>query len=187
MEEKKRSEMYERADEAIQKAFFSLLEKKDFDKITASDIIRVSGVNRSTFYRHYVDKYEILDRIKASTATIGDDMIAPFIVGNRHQFDILFNSDYMNNAVPEHFKRILLLLLKVRTESFDMEKIVKNNFARQFPSGGDSPAERIKREIYADICYRLLIYSLTAKKEEDFDVYKILRDITDYISPAQLS
>ena len=41
MEEKKRSEMYEKADEAIQKAFFSLLEKKDFDKITASDIIRV--------------------------------------------------------------------------------------------------------------------------------------------------
>lgn len=185
MEEKKRSEMYERADEAIQKAFFSLLEKKDFDKITASDIIRVSGVNRSTFYRHYVDKYDILDRIREATATIGDDMIAPFIVGNRHQFDILFNSDYMNAAVPEHFKRILLLLLKVRTESFDMEKIVKNNFARQFPSGDDSSTERIKREIYADICYRLLIYSLTAKKEEDFDVYKILRDITDYISPAE--
>lgn len=181
MEIKKRSEAYERTDEAIQKAFFSLLEKKDFHKITASDIIRVSGVNRSTFYRHYVDKYEILDRIKAATTTMGDSMIAPFIVGNHHQFDIMFNTNYLNESVPEHFKRILLLLLKVRTETFDMERVVKENFARQFPAKNNSVEENIKRELYADICYRLLINALTSGKI-DFDAYKVLRDLTGFIT-----
>ena len=42
----------------------------------------------------------------------------------------------------------------------------------------------LKSELYADICYRLLIYSLTTKKDEDFDAYKILRDIAEYISPS---
>lgn len=181
MDNKKRSEVYERTDEAIQKAFFKLLEKKDFHKITASDIIRVSGVNRSTFYRHYVDKYEILDRIKAATTTMGDNMIAPFIVDNHHQFDIMFNTNYLNESVPEHFKRILLLLLKVRTETFDMEKIVKENFARQFPSKDGSVEETIKRELYADICYRLLISALTAGKIE-FNAYEVLGDLVRFMT-----
>lgn len=180
MEIKKRSEAYERTDEAIQKAFFSLLEKKDFHKITASDIIRVSGVNRSTFYRHYIDKYDILDRIKAVTTTMGDNMIAPFIVDNHHQFDIMFCSDYLRDNVPEHFKRILLLLLKVRTENFDMEKIVKENFARQFPINDGGVENMIKRDLYADICYRLLINALT-EGEITFDAYKVLGDLTGFI------
>ena len=181
MEEKKRSEVYERTDEAIQKAFFKLLEKEDFHKITASDIIRVSGVNRSTFYRHYVDKYDILDRIKAATTTMGDNMIAPFIVENHHQFDIMFNSNYLRDNVPEHFKRILLLLLKVRTENFDMEKIVKENFARQFPAKNNSVAECIKRDLYADVCYRLLINALT-EGEIKFDAYTVLGDLIGFIT-----
>jgi AcrR family transcriptional regulator len=181
MDNKKRSEVYERTDEAIQKAFFKLLEKKDFHKITASDIIRVSGVNRSTFYRHYVDKYEILDRIKAATTTMGDNMIAPFIVDNHHQFDIMFNTNYLNESVPEHFKRILLLLLKVRTETFDMEKIVKENFARQFPSKDGSVEDMIKRDLYADVCYRLLINALT-EGEIKFNAYAVLGDLIGFIT-----
>ena len=181
MEEKKRSAVYEKNDEAIQKAFFSLLEKKDFHKITASDIIKKSGVNRSTFYRHYVDKYDILDKIKAATTTMGDNMIAPFIMENHHQFDIMFNSNYLQDNVPEHFKRILLLLLKVRTESFDMEKVVKENFARQFPAKNDSIEESIKRDLYADVCYRLLIDALT-EGEIKFDVYTVLGDLIGFIT-----
>ena len=181
MEIKKRSEIYERTDEDIQKAFFKLLEKKDFHKITASDIIKTSGVNRSTFYRHYVDKYDILDRIKAATTTMGDSMIAPFIVDNHHQFDIMFCSDYLRDNVPEHFKRILLLLLKVRTENFDMERIVKENFARQFPIKDGSVEDMIKRDLYADVCYRLLINTLT-EGEIKFDAYAVLGDLIGFIT-----
>ena len=185
METKKRATSYERADEEIQRAFFDLLSKKDFHKITATDIIKKAGVNRSTFYRHYVDKYAILDKIKEAATPMGESMIAPFVDGNHHPFDVLFNSDYLNSVVPEHFKSILLLLLKVKTESFDMEKVVKGGFISNYPIREGNVVDVLKSELYADICYRLLIYSLTTKKEEDFDAYKILKDITEYILPVQ--
>ena len=112
---------------------------------------------------------------------MGDNMIAPFILENHHQFDIMFNSDYLQSNVPEHFKRILLLLLKVRTENFDMEKIVKENFARQFPVKSDSVEECIKRDLYTDVCYRLLINALT-EGEIKFNAYTVLGDIIGFIT-----
>ena len=44
METKKRAASYEKTDEEIQRAFFDLLSKKDFHKITATDIIKKAGV-----------------------------------------------------------------------------------------------------------------------------------------------
>ena len=35
-------------------ALFTLLEKKDFEYITIKEICNTAGVNRSTFYLHYV-------------------------------------------------------------------------------------------------------------------------------------
>lgn len=37
----------------MDEAFLSLLEKKDFEYITVSEICKTAGVNRSTFYLHY--------------------------------------------------------------------------------------------------------------------------------------
>ena len=37
-----------------------LMETQSFDKISTSDILRQSGVSRSTFYRKYRDKYDLL-------------------------------------------------------------------------------------------------------------------------------
>ena len=40
-----------------------LTRKKNFDKITVSDIARFCGLNRQTFYYHFQDKYELVDWI----------------------------------------------------------------------------------------------------------------------------
>ena len=41
-------------------AFISLLESKEFADITIMDICKVAGVNRSTFYAHYDNTYDLL-------------------------------------------------------------------------------------------------------------------------------
>ncbi|MDE6660326.1 MAG: TetR family transcriptional regulator [Anaeroplasmataceae bacterium] len=41
-------------------AFISLLESKEFLDITIMDICKAAGVNRSTFYAHYDNTYELL-------------------------------------------------------------------------------------------------------------------------------
>jgi len=44
-------------------AFQLLIEEKPFHKITVTDIIQKAGINRTTFYHHYVDKYDLRDKI----------------------------------------------------------------------------------------------------------------------------
>ena len=40
-----------------------LLETETMDQITSSRIIKQSGVSRSTYYRRYIDKYDLLNRL----------------------------------------------------------------------------------------------------------------------------
>lgn len=41
---------------------FKLLEKQTFDKITVNQITELADINRGTFYLHYQDKYDLLEK-----------------------------------------------------------------------------------------------------------------------------
>ncbi|MFC6323589.1 TetR/AcrR family transcriptional regulator [Companilactobacillus baiquanensis] len=47
----------------IQQALLKLLESKTFRQVTVADICQVSLTSRSTFYAHYLDKYDLLDKM----------------------------------------------------------------------------------------------------------------------------
>ena len=46
----------------IQEAFIALTVEKGFAAVTVRDITERAIINRSTFYRHYLDKYDLLDQ-----------------------------------------------------------------------------------------------------------------------------
>ena len=46
----------------LQQALIELLPSKGLAGITVSDICRAAGINRGTFYAHYVDKYDLIDK-----------------------------------------------------------------------------------------------------------------------------
>lgn len=46
-------ERYSTAEEAIIEAFFLLSKEKEFEKISVADVVKKSGIVRSTFYNHY--------------------------------------------------------------------------------------------------------------------------------------
>lgn len=52
------------AQKAIRPAFLSLLKSRNFYSIKTSEIIKTSGVSRSTFYAHYKDKFDLLEKIQ---------------------------------------------------------------------------------------------------------------------------
>lgn len=186
MDKSKRSKSYIRTDDAIVGAFYELLGTKGFSKISVSDIIKKANVNRSTFYRHYVDKYDILDSIKEMAQPFGDKMIAPLTDESHNAFDILFNGDYLHDAFPESFKRVFITLLQVRTESFDMEKITKDGFRYQYKPNDDSYEATLQRELYSDICYRLLIHTLNdPEKMKSINIYDILRTLINDLTSAK--
>lgn len=60
-------ERYYVADEAIYDAFFLILQEKELDKITVSDIIKKAGIVRSTFYNHYENIPALVSAIEDKT------------------------------------------------------------------------------------------------------------------------
>lgn len=52
-----------RTQSAIKKSFFELIEKKGFEHISVKDITDNAMISRNTFYLHYSDKYDLLEKI----------------------------------------------------------------------------------------------------------------------------
>ncbi|KXT78591.1 Transcriptional regulator, TetR family [Streptococcus sp. DD13] len=52
---------------AIKEAFIQLLATKSFEEISISQLTKKAGVNRSTFYLHYLDKQDFLEQLKEET------------------------------------------------------------------------------------------------------------------------
>lgn len=49
-----------KTEKALDIAIFSLLECRNFQKITVSDICKAAQISRATFYAHFTDKYDLL-------------------------------------------------------------------------------------------------------------------------------
>lgn len=52
-----------KSQEAIKKALIELMSEKNFDQITIQDISDRADVSRKTIYLHYVDKFDLLDKL----------------------------------------------------------------------------------------------------------------------------
>ena len=50
--------------EKIEKAFVDLLQRRSIQEITVSDIIKQTGLNRSTFYANYIDIFDLADKTR---------------------------------------------------------------------------------------------------------------------------
>ena len=54
----------------LETAYFDMLEKMHYSKITVSDIIRYSEVSRTTFYRHYDDIFDMHKKIAEKLGSV---------------------------------------------------------------------------------------------------------------------
>ena len=55
----------QKSKDAIQNSFFELLKEKSLNKITVAEICRMANVGRGTFYLHYMDVYDLYDKIES--------------------------------------------------------------------------------------------------------------------------
>lgn len=53
-----------RTHKMIKKAFFELMDSIGFEKITVQTLTKKAMISRTTFYLHYKDKYDLLDKIE---------------------------------------------------------------------------------------------------------------------------
>jgi len=50
--------------EKIEKAFINLLQTKEINQISVTEICKETGLNRSTFYASFIDIYDLADKLK---------------------------------------------------------------------------------------------------------------------------
>ena len=48
---------------AFAKALKDIMQDKSFDKVTVTELVKKLNVNRQTFYYHFNDLYDLLERI----------------------------------------------------------------------------------------------------------------------------
>lgn len=58
----KNNQRYKENQQLIEETFLSLLEKKEISRITVREICELTGLNRSTFYHHYLDIYDLMEK-----------------------------------------------------------------------------------------------------------------------------
>lgn len=63
----------------FEETLLKLMEAKKFEAITVNDITELADVNRSTFYRHYLDKYDLLEKIEDNILSEIIDFHSTFI------------------------------------------------------------------------------------------------------------
>ncbi|MGM9566858.1 MAG: TetR/AcrR family transcriptional regulator [Clostridia bacterium] len=50
--------------EKMEKTFIELLQEKELNEITVSEICKGCGLNRSTFYANFIDIYDLADKVR---------------------------------------------------------------------------------------------------------------------------
>ena len=152
----KRTNQFERTDRDITNALLALMDKKTFEKITVQDILEEAMVNRSTFYQHYKDKYEILERLQ--TKLVGE-MTEHFNAAKRSGSPTLEDV----NAIMLAFFRVrhpeLKKICSVRSKNLDMERHLKELF-RQYILSSSSVLGDLERDMMAEITVKYLLFRI---------------------------
>lgn len=60
----------------IQEAFWTLLKEKPLAKITVKEVCERALINRSTFYKHYLDCYDLLDKMQEDVISQLEEQLA---------------------------------------------------------------------------------------------------------------
>lgn len=99
---------------SLYRGLLKLMEKKTLDSIKVSDICTISKINRSTFYDHYNDKYELFKELINSLQT---DL-------KKH-----IKVDKETNTAKDYYLEIMKLLLKqLDKQKALFSSIVNNNY-----------------------------------------------------------
>ncbi|QVI34048.1 hypothetical protein BVJ53_05280 [Lacticaseibacillus chiayiensis] len=88
-----------KTNDAIHTAFLSLIDQKGFENITINDIAQTAKINRSTFYLHYVDKYDLLKQMTAVGMTKIIAAMAPELYFSKNTFKEAAFTDDLGQAL----------------------------------------------------------------------------------------
>lgn len=123
------------AKERMQKAYFDLLETVHYTKINVTDVIKKAGVSRTTFYRNYVDIFDMHEKISVELGTALIEKCLDIILSSETtEFDLdvivsIFNSQekYIKLLAGKNGSRFLFESLLTNVSLEQLTKLLKLN------------------------------------------------------------
>ncbi len=106
----------------LEESFITLMEKKDISKITIKEICEKADINRSTFYAHYSDQYDLLRKIENKFLADIQAYLENF--DKKYTEDILLITEKIFQYIRKN-ARICRLLLSERGDFTFQKKIMK--------------------------------------------------------------
>ena len=174
----------------ITQSFFALLKENPVRKITVTKICEVSGVNRTTVYKYYLDVWDLLDQIEAGLAEEMDVFIESAVKDDSRK-----SIAHILKAIRANGDKYLLLASDNGDRNY-IENILKkwyNNseiLERMLPK-----PDHVKRVWLYDFITqgdtKVVIDWIEGGMAESEDavadfIYKLNRSLLDYASSAKL-
>lgn len=168
-----------RTRQLIMDAFMQLTVEKDFKNITIKDITSRATVNRATFYYHFFDKYDLLEKVLAEDVLKG-------VLENVNSHDAL-TPESMKNIFTSilQFQKGLALRCARSYEAFTpkIETIVKEELARIFrgflkEKHPDWSFEKVDLQC---IMLSWSLYGMSTKYVKSGDIYLQMKSFINYM------
>ena len=154
---------YLRTDRAIQSALLSLLGKKPFEKITVQDILDETPVSRATFYKHFHDKYEIVERIQDEILHTHTELRNALSQATPDQYPALVERFSLR------YREISQLLMKVQTERVNLPLALVEEARNYYLGITDSPTKELEARIYSAATTSMMVALLDEKEDYPLD------------------
>ena len=163
----------EKTKQSICNAFIELRSRKVLERITVKELCELAKINKSTFYSHYVDIYDLSDQIESNI--VSDVMSSLDNVEDAIQDPAEFSgrlfSEYTKNPL------IKVIFSDSRREQFPRKLLssIKEHFFAHFPESADSP----DKNIMLTYCVYGSYYTFYENQEyDDSTVVKIICEIS---------
>lgn len=126
---------------ALKQTMITLLQEKKIEEITVTDICEESEIVRRTFYAHYTDKYDLIEKIMSDYIsdfikichfkenvdfTLGNIKWFQYLYENRKVFNALFSS-----SISSLFNRKLENIIKQQIELKLREDLINNSLRKE--------------------------------------------------------
>lgn len=133
--------------ERVRKAFYELLSKKEFSQITITELCQRAEINRTTFYHHYTDmdnllektEYEILEETKKQWKCL------------HPKNSVEGMETLLLSLQKDHYQSVFYIFQADPLFSFKISEVICQSVIPSFPPDSYTPAEQ-------DMIVRLMAY-----------------------------
>lgn len=177
-----------RSRKLIMQAFIKLMQEKELEKITVTDVITLADINRGTFYAHYQDIRAVIEQIENDIIMKMTEFLNEFRYRNFFQnpLPLLLK---IARCLEEDLEFYRILINSKGAEEFLIK--LKNTFVSYMENNSDAP-EKIKKTSEFNVRINFFaggvinLYQLWFRGELDLSLNDLSMEISKIISSSPL-